>query len=416
MDEIQRKLEGHLGLLSGMLLIVAVNLGSGILVIPGLVFEKLGNDAIFAWLACSVLSAPILVTMAILGSAYPSTGGAAYYANLAFGRYLESLVGLLVLGATALGLPALAIVGATNLKIATSSELDIHCLAVIVILLAAWFALSGSKTLSGSVRFVSGASISLLVGVLGVLLTLAVRTNGVRVEFPKNVLAIAGQIPLIFFSFAGWEIACNLSVDFRDPRRAFGLAMILAFILVCSVYLGSAALVHISGIKSNFDTPVLQAAVQVAPTAPDWLVPVLGTLVIVANLFGSVVAVSRLILYLSGQGILPAGLGYLRDGAPRNSVFLVMGCLITVVMADQLRLLRIETMFGMAGMNFLAIYIISAIALAKLRRGLVSWLLAGSIVVLSAPIMLNATSSLIYLASTALLASSANRNNRMRLL
>lgn len=96
-DELQSELKGHLGLISGLLLIVTMILGSGILVIPGLVFEKLGKDGIYAWLACSLLSAPILITMVILGSTYPSTGGVAYFAKLAFGRYLEWLVALLFL-------------------------------------------------------------------------------------------------------------------------------------------------------------------------------------------------------------------------------------------------------------------------------------------------------------------------------
>lgn len=414
-DELQSELKGRLGLISGVLLIVTVILGSGILVIPGLVFEKLGKDGIYAWLACSLLSAPILITMVILGSAYPSTGGVAYYAKLAFGRYLESLVALLFFGATVLGLPSIAIVGATYLQILTGSRLDIHVLAALFILLAACFALSSSETLSGSVRLVGGSSLSLLVGVLVVLLMLAVQTNGVRFNGPTNLSSIAGQIPLIFFSFAGWEIASHLSAEFRDPRRTFGPAMFLAFILVCSVYIGSAALVHVSDIKSNFDAPIFQAAVQVAPAAPGWLVPVLGTSLIAANLFGSVVAVSRLVLYLSGQGVLPASLGYLRNGNPRNSVYLVAGCLIAVVVADQIQLLNIEMMFRMAGMNFLAIYVISAIALTRLRRGLVSWLLASLIAIFSVPMLLSATSSLVYIASTALIAYFSNRNNRTRL-
>ncbi|TWB92988.1 amino acid efflux transporter [Bradyrhizobium macuxiense] len=415
-EELQSELKGHLGLISGLLLIVTVILGSGILVIPGLVFEKLGKDGIYAWLACSLLSAPILVTMVILGSAYPSTGGVAYYAKLAFGQYLELLVALLFLGATLLGLPSIAIVGATYLQKLTGPSVDVHLLAPLLILLAACFALSSSVTLASCARLVGGWSLSLLVGVLVVLLMLAVRANGVRFNGPADLSSIAGQIPLIFFSFAGWEIASHLSADFRNPKTTFGPAMLLAFILVCGLYITSAALVHVSDIKSNFDTPVFQAAVQSAPTAPGWLVPLLGTALIAANLFGSVVAVSRLVLYLSGQRVLPACLGYLRNGAPRNSVYFVAACLIAVVIADQIRLLNIEMMFCLAGMNFLAIYVISAMALARLRRGPVSWLLAGLVVIPSAPIMLSTKSSLLYIASTAFVAYFSNRKNRTRLL
>lgn len=374
-------LPGHLGLVSGILLIVTVILGSGILVIPGLVFEKLREESIYAWLACSLLSAPIMITMVILGSAYPSAGGVAYYAKLAFGRYLEWLVALLLFGATVLGLPSIAIVGATYLQKLIGSSVDIHLLAALFILLASFFALSGGETLSRGVWLVGCSSLSLLVGALVVLVTLAMQTNGVRLSRPTNLSSIAGQIPLIFFSFSGWEIASHLAADFRNPKRSFGLAMIFAFIVVCSVYMGSAVLVHVADIKSNFGTPIFQAAAQVAPTAPDWLIPLLGVSLIAANLFGSVVAISRLVVYLSAQHFLPAGLGQFRNGAPRNSVYFVAASLVAVVVADQIGLLNIETMFRLAAMNFLAIYVISALALARLRRRLVSWLLAGSIVI-----------------------------------
>lgn len=106
----ESKLEGHLGLASGILLIVTVIIGSGILVLPGFVFENIGQDGIYVWFACALLSAPILATMVLLGGAYPSSGGVAYYAKLAFGQYLE----LLFLGATMVGLPSITLAGAVS--------------------------------------------------------------------------------------------------------------------------------------------------------------------------------------------------------------------------------------------------------------------------------------------------------------
>ncbi|KRP86914.1 hypothetical protein AOQ72_02730 [Bradyrhizobium yuanmingense] len=415
-EEIQSEFKGRLGLATGILLIVTVILGSGVLVLPGLVFEKIGRDGIYAWIACSLLSAPILITMVILGRAYPNTGGVAYYAKLALGQYPESLVALLFLGATLLGLPSIAIVGAAYLQKLIGASVDIHLLATLLILLAAFFALSNGETLSSGVRLVGGSSLFLLIGTLFAMLVLAVQANGVGFSRPSNFSSIAGQIPLIFFSFTGWEIASHLSADFRNPRKNFGRAMFFAFILVCSTYVISAALVHIASIKTNFNTPIFQAAAQVAPSAPGWLVPLLGVSLIAANLFGSVVAVSRLVLYLSGRRFLPASLGYLPNGAPRNSVCFVAASLIAIVVCDKVGLLDIEMMFSLAGMNFLAVYVISAIALVRLRRGMVSWLLAAAILIPSVLIILNATSSLSYIASTALIAYFLNRSNRTRLI
>jgi len=411
-DESQGEFKGQLGLASGILLIVTIILGSGILVLPGLVFEKIGRDVIYAWLACSLLSVPILTTMVVLGSAYPNTGGVAYYAKLAFGQYPELLVALLFLGATLLGLPSIAIVGSAYLQKLTGSSVDVHLLAALLILLAAFFALSGGETLSSGVRLVGGSSLFLLVGALFAIIVLAVRANGVGFSRPSNFSSIAGQIPLIFFSFTGWEIASHLSADFRNPKN-FGRAMFFAFVLVCSAYVGSAALVHIADIKANFNTPIFQAAAQVAPSAPGWLVPLLGVSLIAANLFGSVVAVSRLVLYLSGRRFLPASLGHLSNGAPRNSVYFVAASLVVTVVCDRIGLLDIEMMFSLAGTNFIAVYVISAIALVRLRGALVAWLLAAAILIPSVLIIFSAASSVSYIASTALIAYFLNNRTRL---
>lgn len=411
----ESKLEGHLGLASGILLIVTVIIGSGILVLPGFVFENIGQDGIYVWFACALLSAPILATMVLLGGAYPSSGGVAYYAKLAFGQYLELLVSLLFLGATMVGLPSITLAGAVYLQKLTGPSVDVHLHAALLILLAGVFALSGGEALHRGVKLIGSWSVCFLVGTLFALMVLAVRAKGVQFDRPANLLSIASQIPVIFFSFSGWEIATHLAADFRNPKRDFGLAMLLAFVVICGVYICSAALVHVADIKSNFSTPVFQAAAELAPSAPSWLVPLLGISLIAANLFGSVVAISRLVLYLSGRHVLPACLGRLHNGAPRTGVCFVVACLLVVLACDLIGWLDIETMFSLAGMNLLFIYMISALALVRLRGGLVSWFLATPIVICSVLIITGFRSSHPFIASSAILAYVLSRNNRTEL-
>lgn len=411
----ESKLKGHLGLASGILLIATVIIGSGILVLPGFVFENIGQDGIYAWVACALLSAPILATMVQLGGAYPSSGGVAYYAKLAFGQYLELLVSLLFLGATMVGLPSITLAGAVYLQKLTGPSVDVHLLAALLILPAGVFALSGGEALHRGVKLIGSWSVCFLVGTLFALIVLAVRAKGVQFDRPANLLSIASQIPVIFFSFSGWEIATHLATDFRNPKRDFGLAMLLAFVVVCGVYICSAALVHVADIKSNFNAPIFQAAAELAPSAPGWLVPLLGISLIAANLFGSVVAISRLVLYLSGRHVLPACLGRLHNGAPRNGVYFVVASLLLVLACDLIGWLDIEMMFSLAGMNLLFIYMISALALVRLRGGLVSWFLATPIVICSVLIIAGFRSSHPFIASTAILAYVLSRNNQAEL-
>lgn len=104
----ESNLKAHLRTACGILLIVTLILRSGILVLPGLMFEKIGRDGIYTWFSCSLLSGPILATMVLLGGAYLSGGGVAHYARLAFGQYLDLLLSLAFLGAIMVGSPSSA--------------------------------------------------------------------------------------------------------------------------------------------------------------------------------------------------------------------------------------------------------------------------------------------------------------------
>lgn len=391
---------GHLGVVTGMFLIVSVILGSGILVLPGLVYEKIGRDGIYAWIGCAALCTPILLTMIILAGTHPIAGGVAYYAKLAFGQYAELFVSLLFLGATVLGLPSIAIVGATYLEKTSHLGVDIHVFAALLILLAAAFARSSGGTLRNAVNLVGGGSLFILLAMLLAFLVLEIWDKDVRFDPPSSFSAIVSQFPLIFFSFTGWDIACHLSEDFREPKVNFGRAMFFAFIVVCGVYVASAAIVQLADIRANYNTPMYEVGIHVLPSAPIWLVPLIGVSLIAANLFGSVVAVSRLVAYLSRRNFLPPNLNI----APRNSVYAVTAALLLVLACDRIGVLNIEVMFSLAGMNFLAIYMISALALVRLLPTRSSSLLATLIIVPSLTIMMSVLSSLLYIGIIALLA------------
>lgn len=139
----------------------------------------------------------------LLGGAYPSAGGVAHYAKLAFGQYLELLVSLLFLGAIMVGLPSITLAGSVYLQKLTGPSVDIHLLAAMLILLAGVFALFGGEALHRGVKLIGSWSVCFLVGALLALIVLAVRANGARFDPPANLLSIANQIPAIFFSFTG---------------------------------------------------------------------------------------------------------------------------------------------------------------------------------------------------------------------
>src|SRR5947209_10749113 len=89
--------------------IVNSTIGAGIFVLPALVAKGLGPAAPIAFICCAVAMVLFVTCFAIAGSRVSLTGGLYAYVEVAFGRYVGFLAGVLY-GITALG----AVAGVVN--------------------------------------------------------------------------------------------------------------------------------------------------------------------------------------------------------------------------------------------------------------------------------------------------------------
>ena len=92
--------------------IVNSTIGAGIFVLPALVAKGLGSAAPVAFICCAVAMVLFVTCFAIAGSRVSLTGGLYAYVEVAFGRYVGFLAGVLY-GITALG----AVAGVVNVLV-----------------------------------------------------------------------------------------------------------------------------------------------------------------------------------------------------------------------------------------------------------------------------------------------------------
>src|ERR1700719_1140246 len=92
--------------------IVNSTIGAGIFVLPALVAKGLGPAAPLAFIACALAMLLFVTCFAIAGSRVSLTGGLYAYVEVAFGRYVGFLAGMLY-GITALG----AVAGVVNVLV-----------------------------------------------------------------------------------------------------------------------------------------------------------------------------------------------------------------------------------------------------------------------------------------------------------
>src|SRR5256886_13691470 len=92
--------------------IITSTIGAGIFVLPALVAKGLGPAAPVAFICCAIAMVLFVTCFAIAGSRVSLTGGLYAYVEVAFGRYVGFLAGVLY-GITALG----AVAGVVNVLV-----------------------------------------------------------------------------------------------------------------------------------------------------------------------------------------------------------------------------------------------------------------------------------------------------------
>ncbi len=214
--------------------IVNSTIGAGIFVLPALVAKGLGSAAPVAFVCCAVAMVLFVTCFAIAGSRVSLTGGLYAYVEVAFGRYVGFLAGVLY-GITALG----AVAGVVNVLVNSIAViapfLGVGVMRVIV-MIAVYGLLVGIN-----VRGVRGGAGAVTVVTLAKLLPLLLFIcAGIFFIHPANLTwsawpsskAVGDNVILLIFAFVGIEVALIPSGEVKNPARTVPRSAYLALVVI----------------------------------------------------------------------------------------------------------------------------------------------------------------------------------------
>jgi len=219
--------------------IVNSTIGAGIFVLPALVAKGLGSAAPVAFIGCAVAMVLFVTCFAIAGSRVSLTGGLYAYVEVAFGRYVGFLAGVLY-GITALG----AVAGVVNVLVNSIAViapfLGLGVMRVIV-MIAVYGLLVGIN-----VRGVRGGAGAVTVVTLAKLLPLLLFIcAGIFFIHPANLTwsawpsskAVGDNVILLIFAFVGIEVALIPSGEVKNPARTVPRSAYLALVVTTIIYI-----------------------------------------------------------------------------------------------------------------------------------------------------------------------------------
>ena len=371
--------------------------GAGLLALPGLVVESVGDHALWAWVACAIVATPLLIVFIIMGRRFPNAGGIAHFSEMAFGSAAYIITSFILLGAIVFGLPAIALTGGYYISEIMHGHPAFYA-ALLVLAAASLHLVSTEAAGKISTIIASGILASLLVLVAIGLYAMDWSSVGENMAPISKVKIDRAFLPfmMIFFAFTGWEVAANTSEEFKNPARDFPRAMIMSFVAACFMYFAMAFVVQNTAITGSYEASFASIAKIVFGESGRIIVSVLAAVIVFANLMGAIWAVSRMVLSLSREGYLPFKLKTTGRGSPVSAVLMTSSVLLAVLTTDWLGILDISKMLSISGQNFFILYGVTGLALFKLSKNNLEKILSVIAIAIVSVLLFLEGSSIIY--------------------
>lgn len=394
-------------------------LGAGVYALMGVLAEDVGGVLWAPLLAALLLALLTAGSYAELVTKYPRAGGAAVFAERAFGRPLVSfLIGFCMLAA--------GVTSAAGLSLAFSGDylatfIDVPAVPAAIVFLGL-IALLNARGISESLKSNVAMTIVELTGLLIVIVAGAVAVGAGRgdigrtTEFPAGsvpALAVLGGAIVAYYSFVGFETSANVAEEIREPSKVYPRALFGALITAGFVYvlvgIASAAVLSPSDLAGSTG-PLLDVVAAAGIGVPPWAFSAIALVAVANGALLTMIMSSRLAFGMAEHGLLPAPLARV---LPRRRTPWVSIVATTAVAMLLTTLGDLATLAETVVLLLLVVFISTNIAVLVLRRDTVEhphfrvWTVVPVLGVASCLLLLTQQTARVWLISAILLAVGA---------
>src|SRR3954470_20673037 len=291
--------------------IVNTTIGASIFVLPATMAKMLGHSAPVGFVVCAVAQAIFVTCFAIAGSRVSLTGGLYAYVEVAFGRYVGSLAGLMncttaILSVSAVMNVLVDAMGRVSPPLASPVGLVVVMLVVIAILAA--INVRSVRAGAGVVTAVT------MVKVLPLLLFLAagiafIKPGAVSFAASSGSDSLGNAVLLLMFAFFGIESSLTPSGEVRNPARTVPRAIYLALSLTTIVYiliqLVAQGTLGVPRLAANTSAPLAEAAGGFLGNWGGTLLIVGATISSIGYITSDILSAPRTLFAFGRDGVLP---------------------------------------------------------------------------------------------------------------
>ncbi|HVL88411.1 MAG TPA: APC family permease [Candidatus Thermoplasmatota archaeon] len=252
-------LRQELGLREATTLIVGSMVGSGILLLPGVMLLDVGSPLVMllAWVAGAVLALAGALTFAELGTMFPRAGGQYVFLRESMGDRWAFLfgwtnfwvvqAGILAAVASAFALFVDLLVPLPGRAIEVAEGLTIPKYGVAFVAIGCIWLLAGVNYLGTrhGARVQVVFTVAKLVGIVGLLAGILLFYRPTHDPFAGAASAAGAGLLVAFavalsrslFAYDGWPVITYVASEVKDPQRTIPRALVLGVSLVAALYI-----------------------------------------------------------------------------------------------------------------------------------------------------------------------------------
>jgi amino acid transporter len=291
--------------------VVNATVGAGIFVLPALVSGGLGAAAPVAFVICAVAMGLIVTSFALAGSRVSLTGGLYAYVEVAFGRYVGFLAGVLLWLAACLAVSsvATALAGSVALILPlVGTGFGRALMLALVFLGLAVINIRGVRAGARTVEMLTVAKLAPLVLFVGVGIF---HIQPAAIAWPgwPEADAVGKTVLLLIFAFAGVEVALVPSGEIKNPARTVPRALLLALTVTTLLYMAIQLVAQgvLAGEMSRFaDAPLAVAAGRFLGGVGRSIILAGATVSMFGYVSGDMLGSPRTLFAFGRDGFLPA--------------------------------------------------------------------------------------------------------------
>lgn len=318
----EEKKHRTLGVFDLTLLSIGAVIGTGVLVLPGVVAATMaGPGEVFSYIIAGIAAFFVVLCYAEFASSIPSAGGSYTYAYVSLGEIVGYLVGSTVVVGYIVSL-ALVSNGWASYFYEVLKEFDIvlplwmtaipslggiiNLPATLVVLLMTYILSRGTQE---SKLF---NNIIVLIKLAIILIFLAIgffnyNSENLKVLLPNGISGVFSGAAVLFLAYTGFDVTASAAEETKNPQKTMPRALILS-ISICIIIYCLVAIVLVSMVnysELNQADALAYALYKVGQNFGALILSIGAILGILSIIFGIAFGVSRILATLSKDGLVP---------------------------------------------------------------------------------------------------------------